>query len=289
VPVGEVPTLADLGKKEFQQDARTAFPFKGGETAALEHLQAYFWEKDLAKTYKKTRNELLGSDFSTKFSPWLANGCISPKKIYAELKNYEKRVKKNESTYWIYFELLWRDFFRLMGKKHGDSIFLLGGPKGKAKSSWKIDKELFTQWAKGETGIPFIDANMKEINATGFMSNRGRQNVASFLVHDLSLNWKLGAEFFESLLLDYDPCSNYCNWNYIAGVGSDPRENRVFNIVGQAQRYDHDGVFVKTWLPVLENLPTEKVHQPDAVPSFELEKYGIELGKNYPEPILDYH
>lgn len=288
-PIGEMPALEDFGIKDFDTDARSAFPFKGGETAALQHLHSYFWDKDLAKTYKKTRNGLLGTDFSTKFSAWLAIGCISPKKIFAELKNYEKRVKKNDSTYWIYFELLWRDFFRLMGKKHEDKIFLLSGPKGTKNNSWCTDRNLFEQWAKGATGIPFIDANMRELNQTGFMSNRGRQNVASFLVHDLSVNWKMGAEYFESLLIDYDPCSNYGNWNYIAGVGSDPRENRVFNFVGQAHRYDPDGNFVKTWLPELSALPSEKIHQPDLLSEIELQQYGIELGKDYPESILDFH
>ncbi|MEZ5056112.1 MAG: DASH family cryptochrome [Saprospiraceae bacterium] len=287
--IGEIPSLAQFGINDPVKDPRSAFPYKGGETAALQHLEEYFWDKKLAESYKETRNELLGTDFSTKFSPWLANGCLSPKKIYQELSNFENKVKKNDSTYWIYFELLWRDFFRLMGKKHGDKIFLLEGPKAQENPDWEVNFAAFNQWAHGKTGIPFIDANMRELNLTGFMSNRGRQNVASFLVHDLGLNWKMGAEYFEYKLLDYDPCSNWCNWNYIAGVGSDPRENRVFNIAGQASKYDPDGTYVKTWLPELKALPEDKIHHPETLSAFEMEEYGVRLDVDYPSPMLDYH
>src|SRR5690606_25977707 len=124
--------------------------------------------------------------------------------------------------------------------------------------------ELFSRWADGKTGIPFIDANMKELALTGFMSNRGRQNVASFLVNDLKLNWQLGAEWFEAHLIDYDPSSNWGNWNYIAGVGNDPRQDRVFNIINQAKRYDPEGTYVKTWLPELESVPESYIHSPEA-------------------------
>ena len=240
IGLGEIPSFSDFGLNEPKKHSNSVFPYQGGETAALQHLEYYFWKKELAKTYKNTRNELVGTDFSTKFSPWLAQGCISPKKIYWELKKFETEKVENDSTYWIYFELMWRDFFRLMGKKHQNGIFQKGGPKQEEINASE-DMALFRIWAEARTGIPFIDANMIELNETGFMSNRGRQNVASFLVHDLNLNWQMGAEYFESLLLDYDPCSNYGNWNYIAGIGSDPREKRKFNILNQASRYDEHG------------------------------------------------
>lgn len=285
IELGSLPDHSAFGIEKVTQSSKSAFPFNGGESAALEHLNAYFWEKDLAKTYKKTRNQMVGSDFSTKFSPWLAHGCISPKKIFWELKKYESEIVKNDSTYWIYFELMWRDFFRLMGKKHQNKIFKKGGPKEEMTNSTE-DMALFRIWSEGRTGIPFIDANMIELNQTGFMSNRGRQNVASFLVHDLNLNWQMGAEYFESLLLDYDPCSNYGNWNYIAGIGSDPRENRKFNILTQASRYDEHGEFVKHWIPALAQLPNEKVHKPWTLSEQEQATYNVKIGKDYPDVVL---
>jgi deoxyribodipyrimidine photo-lyase len=120
------------------------------------------------------------------------------------------------------------------------------------------------------------------------MSNRGRQVVASFLAKELKINWLWGAEYFESNLIDYDVCSNYGNWNYIAGVGCDPREDRVFNIQTQSLKYDADGSFVKFWLPQLNNLPAEKLIAIHTLSSSELQHYGVEIGKNYPVSIVKY-
>lgn len=280
----QVPTLEDFGWKSTQ----TTIPkyLRGGERKALENLRYYLWDTDLISNYFKTRNGLLGRDFSSKFSSYLSQGCISPKKIYAEVKRYEQERGENKSTYWIVFELLWRDFFRFMAKKHENKIFQLGGTSQKENVSNLYDEALFLSWANGETGTPFIDANMIELNKTGFMSNRGRQNVASFLVNDLKLDWRLGAEYFESLLIDFDPCSNYGNWNYIAGVGSDPRENRYFNIKIQANKYDPEGSFVKHWIPALKKVPKKCIHTLDQLSIEELKMYNIELGVNYPSSLI---
>jgi deoxyribodipyrimidine photo-lyase len=280
---GGLPTLQDLGHEPFETDPRAVLPFKGGETEGLKRLRYYFWEKDLVATYKETRNGLIGSDYSSKFSPWLSQGCLSPKLIFYELKRYEQERAKNESTYWVFFELLWRDFFRLMGKKHGNRIFLKGGIQNKVEKCWKNNREMFSLWAEGRTGVPFIDANMRELNMTGWMSNRGRQNVASFLVKDLKVNWQMGAEYFESQLIDYDPCSNWGNWNYVAGIGSDPREDRYFNILTQAKNYDPRGEYVRLWCPELRKVPTEKIHRPDLLTLLEKEEFGV---NGYPKSVV---
>ncbi len=246
---GAMPTPATFGHDDnYKKHAKSVLPFEGGETAALEHLGHYFWGTDLIKTYKETRNGLLGADYSSKFSAALAQGCLSPKRIYDELKAYEAERGDNESTYWLFFELLWRDFFRLMGKKYGNAMFKETGLLGKKTKKYTDNRAKFEQWANGTTGVPFVDANMRELRATGFMSNRGRQNVASYLVNDLQVNWLMGAEWFESMLVDYDVCSNYGNWNYIAGVGNDPRDNRYFNIEKQARTYDPQGAYQDVWL-----------------------------------------
>ena len=283
IVLGETPGLQDFGIDDFTQDERAALEFHGGETEALRRLRHYFWEKDLVSTYKETRNGLLGSDYSSKFSPWLSQGCLSPKLVYHELKRYERERVSNESTYWLFFELLWRDFFRLMGKKYENRIFKKGGTQGKPLRHLKNNADMFSIWAEGRTGVPFIDANMRELNATGWMSNRGRQNVASFLVKDLKVNWQMGAEYFESLLLDYDPCSNWGNWNYVAGVGSDPREDRYFNILTQAKNYDPKGDFVRTWCPELADVPVEKIHRPDLLSEQERKEYGV---NGYPKAVV---
>lgn len=285
VESGEIPELTDLGHEPFDKPVQAFAPI-GGESEGLKRLHYYLWESDLVKSYKQTRNELLGGDYSSKLSPWLAQGCLSPKTIYAELKKYEAEKGANDSTYHLFLELLWRDFFRLMGKKHGNNIFKSSGIKGEADFNWKTDYDLLQVWIEGRTGVPFIDANMREIQLTGFMSNRGRQNVASFLVKDLNVNWQMGASYFESQLIDYDVMSNWGNWNYIAGVGNDPRENRYFNILSQARRYDPKGDYVKAWLPELEEVPFDKVHRPDQLSSEEQEIAHVRIGADYPKSMI---
>jgi deoxyribodipyrimidine photo-lyase len=249
--LGKIPEIYELilFSEPPTKDSRSVLNFKGGETEALLRLKNYFWDGDHLKTYKETRNGLLGADYSSKFSAWLALGCISPRYIYEEVKRYENQRVANDSTYWLIFELIWRDYFRFVALKFGTRLFKVTGIKNDFQKKWKRDKVLFQKWVNGQTGVPFIDANMIELQQTGFMSNRGRQNVASYLTKDLGIDWTWGAAYFESQLLDYDVCSNWGNWNYVAGVGNDPREDRYFNIAKQANTYDPKGDYVRQWLP----------------------------------------
>ena len=287
-PTFKTPTNLIFQENIVQESLQYNKPstFKGGESQARERLKEYFWEKDLLKVYKETRNGMLGHDYSSKFSPWLANGCISPRFIYEEIKRYEYERIANESTYWLIFELIWRDYFRFVAMKFGNKIFQLNGISNKS-NNWKYNKNIFEKWRLGETGIPLIDANMKELLTTGFMSNRGRQNVASFLVKDLQIDWRWGAAWFESQLIDYDVCSNWGNWLYVAGVGNDPRENRYFNILKQASNYDGKGEYVKHWLPELQNVPADRVHSVGLLTREEQKHFAVQLGVNYPNPIID--
>ncbi|GFO07232.1 cryptochrome dash-like [Plakobranchus ocellatus] len=282
---GNIPTMSDLGLPVLQKDERSVFPFKGGESSGLNRLQDYLWGTDHVSTYKETRNGMIGSDYSTKFSPWLAHGCISPRKIYWEIKKYENERTSNQSTYWVIFELIWRDYFRFVGLKYGNQLFHPGGIRGN-EVNWRSDNAQFSAWKEGKTGVPYVDANMRELAATGFMSNRGRQNVASFLTKDLKLDWRLGAEWFESLLLDHDVCSNYGNWLYSAGLGNDPRENRKFNVVKQGLDYDGDGDYVRLWLPELAGVKTGKVHCVWTLSPSVLEAANVSLGETYPSPVV---
>ena len=237
-----LPTLEDLGLSAPEKDGRAVLHFKGGEDEAWLRLEHYFWEGDHLQQYKKTRNGLLGADFSSKFSAWLAQGCIAPVSIYRQVKEYEQQRVKNSSTYWLIFELIWRDFFRFIALKEGNAFF-----KVPQDFEPKVHPD-FEKWRVGATGQDFVDANMQELMHSGYMSNRGRQNVASYLVKDMGQSWYAGALWFESQLIDYDVCSNYGNWAYVAGVGNDPRENRYFNVAGQAERYDGNGEYRGYWL-----------------------------------------
>ncbi len=244
----QLPGLSELNLAAVTVDPRAALKFYGGETSALARVRYYLGESKLVSTYKETRNELVGADYSTKFSAWLANGCLSPRYLYHQLKDYEKKYGANDSTYWVVFELLWRDYFRFAMQKHGKKFFLKEGIRGHGPGPIRYDEATMLQWINGKTGVDFVDANMLELKLTGFMSNRGRQNVASYFCNDLKLDWRYGAAYFEEQLIDYDVHSNWCNWAYIAGVGNDPRADRYFNIKKQADRYDADGRFRDLWL-----------------------------------------
>lgn len=276
----------DLGIQEIEFDEKSVLKFQGGETKAWERLNYYIWESDQLKEYKNTRNGLLGESYSSKFSPWLALGCISPKSIYYQVKKYEKERKKNQSTYWLIFELIWRDYFHFVLKKFGAQLFQKEGIK-REEVSWKWDLALFEKWKNGQTGVPFIDANMRELNASGFMSNRGRQIVASFLVKDLGLDWRMGAWYFERQLIDYDVASNWGNWAYVAGIGNDPRENRYFNILSQAKKYDAKGEYIRYWIPELKEIEGFNVHKVSLMNETELEKVNSIIPEIYLKPVVD--
>lgn len=247
LPALQLPTLEQLGLEPKTIDARAVLQFKGGEDEAIKRLKHYFYETQCLSKYKETRNEMVGPNYSSKFSAWLALGCISARFIHSEIKKYEKQFGSNDSTYWLEFELLWRDFFRFMFKKHKNKLFLSSGISAEAKSK-NQNRMVLEKWINGNTGVEFVDANMIELKQTGFMSNRGRQNVASYLINDLKLDWRLGAAYFEEQLIDYDVTSNWGNWAYLAGVGNDPRTNRYFNIEKQANDYDKSKVFRNLWL-----------------------------------------
>lgn len=241
----DVPTLNTLGLETFEKHPNSAFPFEGGSASGHQRLANYFWNTKKLSFYKQTRNGLLGVDYSSKLSAWLANGSLSPREIYWAIRKYEKEVTKNQSTYWLIFELIWRDYFKYVSLKHQNKIFQIGGILDK-DYPWKNSQKSFNSWCEGTTREPFVNANMIELNKTGWMSNRGRQNVASFFAKNMLLDWRIGAAYFESMLIDYDVHSNYGNWMYVSGVGNDPRD-RKFDVRWQAERYDSQGKFQQLW------------------------------------------
>lgn len=239
-------TLSSLGFDDFEVNQFSAFPFSGGETEGLQRLKSYFFETKNLSIYKETRNGLVGEDYSSKFSAWLALGSLSAVSVYHEIKKYEAEFESNESTYWLIFELLWRDFFKFNSMQFRDKIFHENGIL-EQQYDFKSDQIAINSWKNGTTNSDFINANMLEIKNTGWMSNRGRQNVASYFCKILKQDWRIGAAYFEEMLIDYDVHSNYGNWMYLAGVGNDTR-SRTFNAEKQAEQYDVDKKFRKIWL-----------------------------------------
>ena len=253
-PVGELSPNINI--PDLSGYAASDCPYTGGEDAAQKHLEEYF-NGGFASTYKKTRNALEGHTTSSKFSPWLNSGCLSARRALAELRRYEAANGANDSSYWLFVELLWREYFQWIAEQLGDKLFALKGinDNGGFKCFYP---ERFEKWCQGTTPYPLVNACMRELKQSGFLSNRGRQIVASCLVNELALDWRYGAAWFENQLCDYDVASNWGNWQYIAGVGVDPRGGRHFNLQKQTEMYDPQHEYIERWAPgpVIENLDT---------------------------------
>ncbi|MBM2885429.1 DASH family cryptochrome [Chromobacterium phragmitis] len=230
-------------------EARSSFPYHlpachGGETAARAHFQQYL-ARGLPHRYKATRDRLYGVDFSSKLSPWLASGALSPRRAWQMLKAFEARHGASEGSGWIGFELLWRDYFRFLHLRHRARLYHAAGLS--SLPSPAHDAAAFQRWRKGETGQPLVDAAMRELSASGYLSNRLRQVAASYLIYECGGDWRAGAAWFESQLIDYDAYSNQGNWLYIAGRGTDPRGGRRFNPERQAAEHDAQGRYRALW------------------------------------------
>ncbi len=251
------PSLSNIPKWDYQTALQHPKPARGvsmsgGESAALERMKEFFWNGDHLRTYKSTRNGLIELDDSSKFSPALALGCISARRIYSEVRRYECEKISNESTLWFLYELLWRDHFHIQGFRRGRHLFTdsLAGPPKFLNSELQL--AAFEKWRTAKTKQPFVDAGMRELNQSGWLSNPMRQNVASYLVHNLGVDWKMGARWFETCLIDYDPCSNWGNWAYIAGAGKENTPH-IFDVEQQAQAYDSEGQYRAFWSPGMLN------------------------------------
>ena len=274
---GTRPGLADLGfgESEIARSHGRAYP--GGETAALERLDHYAFGTELLTGYRWTRNRSLGADYSSKLSAYLCLGCLSARHLWREVKRYEREVKKNASTYWLIRELIWRDFYQVLALKYPRRMFWPGGIRGK-RIAWRRDAEAFERWRAGTTGIPFLDAHMRELDETGFMSNRGRVNASSWLTRDQGVLWTWGAAWFESRLIDYDVASNWMNWNFQATI------LRPTNPIWQGKKYDADGAYVRSRIPELEGLSAPLVHGWFALSDEELEARGESPPAGYARP-----
>ena len=283
---------------KFPSGVTSAHPFDGGCTTGQKRIQSLLGSGSMTK-YKDTRNGLLGTDFSTKLSAWLALGCITARQVHWQLFDFEEGRNdqykgtedygkgENKGTAAVRFELLWRDYMRLCTRKFGPRLFRIEGFRNDDSYPWKTPgtkgagpevQEMFNRFLKGTTGTSLIDASQRELYLTGYTSNRARQNVASYLAKHLGINWKLGAEWYECWLADYDLSSNWGNWQYVAGVGNDPRgEARVFNPIKQAFDYDPQGEYCKAWVEEIRGLEEpQAIFQPCKADDETKAKLGLQ-------------
>ncbi len=265
--VGDYPLLHD----------RTGEQARAGEVGAWARLQKAL---DRVDDYGETRNtpSIVGT---SELSIDLRFGTVSPRRVAmvvgASSQGREELVR----------QLAWRDWYAHLLFERPELMTEPMKPNY-AKLKWRNDEEGFTAWKNGATGIPFVDAGMRQLNATGWMHNRVRMITASFLVKNLLVDWRKGERYFRHVLLDADIPQNIGNWQWVAGTGPDASPyNRIFNPVLQGQRFDPDGAYVRKWVPELASLPAEYVHEPWNAPPLELAAQGVVLGDSYPAPIVD--
>lgn len=247
----------------------------GGESAATDWLRHYLFERQAIAHYKASRNQLHGHYYSSRLSAALAWGCLSVRRVWQQIDDYESQYGADEHSYWLRFELLWREYFHWSLRLHGRRVFAARGLTGRAPSG-RHNSRYWQAWCRAQTGWPMIDAGLRELMTTGFCSNRLRQNLASCFIHELGLDWRLGARFFEQYLVDFDVASNWGNWAYIAGTGHDPRHGRRFNPHRQWRQYDPQLKHLHYWLPELG---------PVSLAQVESHQQGRNL-LDYPAPLL---
>ncbi|RZJ77432.1 MAG: DASH family cryptochrome [Flavobacterium sp.] len=239
---GGLPSLNDLVVNEDLADLPTMSDYKGGETEALKHLDEFL---NTGETMAMSNASLKKNEVVSKLSPWLALGCLSPREVYWKMKEAEANYGLKPYFNQIVVGLLWRDYYRFMFKKHGNTFFKPTGFKGNVTTETHEDNELMKAWKAGNTGQPLVDAVMNELNTTGYINNASRTLAATYLIYQLKLSWVVGAAYFEEKLIDYAPASNWGSWATVAGVGNDLRLTSSFDFEKQLKSFDPKGLYAQ--------------------------------------------
>lgn len=271
---------------------------KGGENAGIKLAHNFMARKNGLAQYSKTRNDM-GADATSHLSAHLHFGTVSVRELVRMARRkiptqalQRKRTSKAQhpganAQVWL-DELVWREFFSQVLYHFPHAARQSFRPKY-THLRWNTDRNTFTAWTCGQTGYPIVDAGMRELNATGWMHNRSRMIVASFLTKDLLINWQDGEAYFLQQLVDGDMASNDGGWQWAAGTGTDAQPYfRIFNPLLQGKRFDPTGVYVRRWVPELAKLPNRYIHAPWRMPDHVADKIGFTLGKDYPKPIVDH-
>jgi deoxyribodipyrimidine photo-lyase len=269
---GRPPNLAEFGAS----DDATRIP-RASEAAARARLQRFLDGR--IGDYARQRNHP-AVDGTSRLSPYLRLGLISPRIcVEAALEVAAEHPRRADGTWKWMDELIWREFYSAILEEHPHVLSRPFRPEYQ-RVRWDDDEARFRAWCEGRTGYPFVDAAMRQLATEGWMHNRARMVVASFLTKDLLLDWRWGERFFMQRLVDGDPASNNGGWQWSASTGTDAQPYfRIFNPVAQGERFDADGRYVRRFVPELRRVPDRTVHHPwdaDRPPS------------GYPGPIVDH-
>lgn len=276
---GEIPELTDLGLTAGAVDHGEAF--EPGESAAREAAKS-FLNGGLAQ-YERKRNDPAGG--SSRLSPWIRWGCLSPLELESKLGRRPGEGPRSFRT-----ELAWRDFYAAVISNYPEVTRLEYQRRYRGTLDWQNDDELLDAWKAGMTGYPLVDAGMRQLKAEGWMHNRVRMVVASFLTKDLHLDWRAGERHFMECLIDGDIASNNGGWQWVASTGTDPAPyfQRMFNPMTQQEKFDPDGEYVRRWVPELSRVTGKPLIRPWTMSASEQQEAGCLIGQDYPEPVVDH-
>jgi len=276
-PSKPIPRLTELFP-----DAPAELPrFPAGEAVALAALD-HFVRGPLID-YAQGRDRLAAAGTS-RLSPYLRMGVLSPRQCLSAALNAPPGPGPES---WI-GELIWRDFY-IQVLYHFPHALRGSFKPVYDRIAWPNDPTLFAAWQQGQTGYPIVDAAMRQLQREGWMHNRARMIVASFLTKDLLVDWRWGERHFMHLLLDGDPAANNGGWQWAAGTGTDAQPYfRIFNPVSQGQKFDPDGAYVRRYVPELARVPARYIHEPHTMPLAEQIRAGVQIGRDYPAPIVDH-
>lgn len=282
---GEIPDLASLGMGGPTADP-SALP-EPGETAARARLEAWLaaGPGHGPGSYHRTRDALADERATSRLSVDLRFGTLSPVDVATRAAAADGG---GEGSRRFVTELAWRDFYA-QALWHAPRIAREALDKRYRDIAYELDEDGLAAWRDGRTGYPIVDAGMRQLRETGWLPNRARMIVASFLMKDLLIDWRHGERVFMERLVDGDPASNLGGWQWVGSIGTDSRSFvRVFNPVTQGKRFDPDGDYVRRWVPELARVPGARIHEPWTMTTDEQERVGVRVGVDYPAPIVDH-
>ena len=272
---GEIPTLGALGLRQ-----EVSSPVVGGEPRG--RLMADRFLSESASGYRSDR-DMVALERTSRLSPYLHFGCVSPREL-------EHRLSPGAGAEAFRRQLCWRDFYAQVLGHFPQNARAEHQKRYRSTIRWSHAERRFEAWREGRTGYPFVDAPMRQLLREGWMHNRARLVVGSFLTKDLGIDWRWGERWFMRLLIDGDEANNNGNWQWIASVGVDtqPPYRRIYNPARQQARFDPDGTYVRRYLPELRDVPDRYLTEPWRMPAEIQTEVGCVIGRDYPEPVVDH-
>jgi deoxyribodipyrimidine photo-lyase len=272
---GRLPSLGELGLEREVEE-----PLPGGERAGRERLASFL--RSRVQVYDRN-HDALGSDRTSRLSPYLHFGCLSPREI-------EERLPRGKGPDAFRRQLCWRDFYHHVLLHFPQNARFEFQDRYRGSISWSRARRRFEAWCEGRTGYPLVDAGMRQLRREGWIHNRARLVVGSFLTKDLGIDWRWGERWFMRLLIDGDEANNNGNWQWIASVGVDPQPffRRIYNPARHQERFDPNGAYVRRYVPELRDVPDEHLTEPWTMPEEVQRASGCVIGADYPEPIVDH-